>query len=221
MTEHEYHLLEVLGVETSIIRVTGGCINMEQYGAGEGRVRGHSWKAESPLVGFLGSVTRDKGVPDLIEAASILWDEGLRFSLMIAGPLVDLTLPEDKPWLHLVGELTEEEKHTFLAAIDLLVLPSRVDSFGIVLLEAWAYTKPVIGASVGGIRSLVDDGIDGLLVPFGEPPRLAEAIRRLLIDHPLALRLGAAGFRKVVEKYQCTHLLGEVERVYEDCTRRS
>jgi len=62
------------------------------------------------------------------------------------------------------------------------VLPSRTDSFGLVLLEAWQHGKPVVVANVGGPADLVTHGVDGLQAPWGDVDALAAALRRVLCD---------------------------------------
>jgi glycosyltransferase involved in cell wall biosynthesis len=83
----------------------------------------------------------------------------------------------------------------------MLLLPSRSDSFGIVILEAWAHAKPVVAADSGGIPGVIDHGVNGLLVPFGRPRELAAAIGRLLRDVALARSLGENGRRKLASEY--------------------
>jgi glycogen(starch) synthase len=103
--------------------------------------------------------------------------------------------------VRVLGLVNEQTKQNLLAACDLLALPSRVDTFGIVLLEAWLHGKPVIGAQSGGISDLVQPEETGLLVPFEDVTALAAAIRRLLTEPKLAARLGNAGRRKVLKHY--------------------
>jgi glycosyltransferase involved in cell wall biosynthesis len=95
-----------------------------------------------------------------------------------------------------LGFISDEEKRDLLDAGDVLVMPSRTDSFGIVYLEAWVYRKPVIGALAGGVPEVIHDGEDGYVVPFGDVRRLAEAIGTLLSDRALALQFGSRGFHK-------------------------
>jgi len=97
----------------------------------------------------------------------------------------------------------------------MLVLPSRVDAFGMVFLEAWAHGKPVIGARAGGIPGLIDDGVDGLLVPWGDAEALAQGVRDLLSDPSLAEQLGAAGRRKTSCHYTWEAVGAQVNRIYE------
>jgi glycosyltransferase involved in cell wall biosynthesis len=92
------------------------------------------------------------------------------------------------------------------AALDqatLLVLPSRSEGMGRVVVEAFCRARPVVASRVGGIPDLVADGVNGLLVPPGEPEALAEAVAGLLADRELAARLGEAG-RGTVEPWLAT-----------------
>jgi glycosyltransferase involved in cell wall biosynthesis len=89
----------------------------------------------------------------------------------------------------------------FYAALDIFSMPSRTDSFGIVFLEAWANAKPVVAAAAGGVVEVVRHDQNGLLVPFGDVARLAEAIGRLLVDRATARRLGEAGHALVTRGY--------------------
>jgi glycosyltransferase involved in cell wall biosynthesis len=84
-----------------------------------------------------------------------------------------------------------------------LVLPSRNEGMGRVILEAFCRNRPVIGSDVGGIADLVREGENGLLVPPQNPHALAEALVRMLSDRELAERLGA-GAREGVEPLLAT-----------------
>jgi glycosyltransferase involved in cell wall biosynthesis len=96
----------------------------------------------------------------------------------------------------------------------MLLLPSRTDSFGIVLLEAWGYGKPVIGARAGGIPGVIDNGRNGFLVEFGDVPGLTDAVRQLIEDPAHQAALGRAGLEKVNTVYQWEKVGDRVEAVY-------
>jgi glycosyltransferase involved in cell wall biosynthesis len=83
----------------------------------------------------------------------------------------------------------------------MLALPSQVDTFGVVILEAWLHGKPVIGAHASGIPDLVHNEETGLLVPFDDIGNLSAAIRRLILEPGLAVQLGMAGRRRVLQDY--------------------
>lgn len=167
---------------------------------------------QGPLVAFLGANTYDKGAFTLALATAQLAAAGTPVTVIYAGPGSDeltsflarqssdiRTLLQER--VRILGVVDETTKHQLLAACDLLALPSQVDTFGIVLLEAWAHGKPVIGANVGGIPDLVREGQDGLLTPFGAGPALADAIRKLAFTPDLAARLGQAGRERVLQDF--------------------
>jgi glycosyltransferase involved in cell wall biosynthesis len=88
------------------------------------------------------------------------------------------------------------------AAADVVVVPSVVpDSLSRVILEAMTAGRPVVGTQVGGTPELVVDGVTGLLVKPNDPPGLARAIERLLLDEPLRLTLGGKARRHVEERF--------------------
>jgi len=80
-----------------------------------------------------------------------------------------------------------------LAAADVLVCPSRIEPLGNVVIEAWAHGKPVAAAASIGPKSLIKDGLSGLLVPIDDPDALADALRHTIHDKALAARFVAGG----------------------------
>jgi glycogen synthase len=175
-----------------------------------------------PLVAFLGVVTYDKGSYHLVRAIEKLWAEGVDVDLVIAGRSVDAfdrffegLNPETQRRIPRPGVVRGQQKQDLLAAADLLVLPSRIDSFGIVYLEAWAYGKPVIGAHAGGVPDVISNGEDGLLVKFGDVEALSKAIRMLVEDPQRARDMGARGRAKVEAVYTWDRICARLSEVYE------
>lgn len=216
LTEGEAYALERLGVSADRVRVLGVPVRVEEYGRGCGEEFRRKWGVRGELVGFLGTVSEDKGVSTLIDAVGRLWKRGKRVELVVAGPSVGLRLPQCG-YLHRVGVLSEKEKHDLLAAIDVLALPSRVESFGWVYLEAWLYGKPVVGARAGGVPWVVEDGEDGILVEYGDVEGLADALAWLLNDRERARVMGERGRQKVLARFADRVILAEMEKLYEDC----
>jgi len=99
--------------------------------------------------------------------------------------------------------LTTPEVARALDEASVLVLPSRSEGLGRVVVEAFCRGRGVVASRVGGIPDLVEDGVDGLLVPPGDASALADALVRVLSDSTLAERLGAAG-RAAVEPWLAT-----------------
>lgn len=100
------------------------------------------------------------------------------------------------------GNVSEEALRGFYAAADLIVAPSRFESFGLVHLEAMMYGKPIIGCRIGGMPEVVADGEAGLLAAPGDAESLHAAIARLLDDAALRERMGAAGRRRYLDTFQ-------------------
>lgn len=161
-----------------------------------------------PCVLFIGRLNRDKGALDAVAAVQQLNRRGLTVGLALVGQ----TTPEfarayrrlsaaERRLIRPLGVLSDADKHALLAACDLLTLPSHSESFGIVLLEAWAHGKPVVAARAGGIPSLVRDGVDGLLVPYGDPAALADALTDLLTNPARRHTMGAAGRAQLAARF--------------------
>jgi glycosyltransferase involved in cell wall biosynthesis len=103
--------------------------------------------------------------------------------------------------VHFLTGLSREQIAACYARADLFALPSTGEGFGIVFLEAMAFAKPVVGAACGGTTDVVEDGINGLLVPPRHPERLAQALSRLLHDEALRTEMGRRGAEVVRQKY--------------------
>jgi glycosyltransferase involved in cell wall biosynthesis len=104
-----------------------------------------------------------------------------------------------------------------LPLLDLFVLPSLYEGFGIAILEAMAAGKPVVATAVGGIPEFVVSGETGLLVEPGHVAALAEAIGSLLHDSDRATRMGMRGRARVLAKFQMSTVVRRHEQVYEAC----
>ena len=102
------------------------------------------------------------------------------------------------------------------AASDAFVSPALgQESFGIVLVEAMAAGLPVVATAIPGYREVIDDGVEGLLVPPGDPEALASALRRLLDDPETAKSFGEAG-RARARRYSWDVVGREIEAVYDE-----
>ena len=106
------------------------------------------------------------------------------------------------------------EVPAYLAAMDVFVLPSLMEGFGIVLLEAMAAGRAVVASAVGGIPEIVEDRVTGFLVPPKDPHALAEKVQCRL-DHPeVRGEMGDAGRKRVSERFSVERMVSEVERLY-------
>ncbi|GMQ78452.1 MAG: glycosyltransferase family 4 protein [Anaerolineae bacterium] len=164
--------------------------------------------SDTPYILFIGRNSYDKGCIHAMEAVLQLNDDLNYLNLLIVGqPTAELSrfLKKEngnrKGPMRIVGVVSEERKHALLEKTLLLLLPSRTDSFGIVILEAWAHGKPVIGARAGGIADVISDGEDGFLVEFGDVGSLVKKIKLLVQDSDLRRALANNGQRKLAEIY--------------------
>ena len=103
-----------------------------------------------------------------------------------------------------------------LAAIDVLVISSRQESFGLTAIEALAMEIPVVATKCGGPEEVVEEGVTGLLIPVKDPLALADAIVSLLLDPKLARRLGENGRNHVSEHFGVDRYVHGIQRIIQD-----
>lgn len=116
------------------------------------------------------------------------------------------------------GRVGAKEVRWLMGAADVVVVPSRKEAFGIVVLEAWASGTPLIATSRGGPADIVTDNVDGLIVDPEDGPALSSAIQRVLDEPRLGERLSAAG-RETVRAYTWEVVADGYERIYERVAR--
>ena len=98
--------------------------------------------------------------------------------------------------------------------MDFMVLPSYTEGLPNVVLEAYEYKKPVVATAVGGTPEVVDDGVNGLLVPSGSPDLLAEAIKKLISSPETMKKMGEAGYKTVKMKFTFEEQCEKLEKIY-------
>lgn len=209
------------GLAPARIAVVGPGVELTHLVGGNGaRLRAH-YGLTGAVVGVLSALAYDKGAVHVVEAVRSLWRQGRAIDLVLAGAVLapfrhylDSLPANERKRIVALGAVDHQTKLDLLDAIDILALPSRTDSFGIVYLEAWTYGKPVIGAQAWGVKTVIDAGKDGLLVPFGDIDALADAIRTLAEDPELRQRLGEAGRRKVHSQHTWDHKYPLIRQIY-------
>jgi len=207
-TEFEAQTLEDLGIHPNRIHLQGMGVDLPSCTEGNSSAVRQLWQLNPNeiIVGHLANLSWDKGSTDLLLAMEILWRRGSAAKLVMAGPAMPSfeksfrSFPfKDK--VIRTGPLSPEEKKNFFASLDIFALPSRSDSFGIVLLEAWANGKPCVVYKAGGPGSLVKDQSDGLIVPCDNIDSLATALERLILNRTLSEQLGAAGSSRISQEF--------------------
>jgi glycosyltransferase involved in cell wall biosynthesis len=163
---------------------------------------------ERPVALFVGVLERYKAVDVLAEAWRLAAPRVPEAALHLVGrgtlrevaQRLVVELPAQARWDE---SLPAPEVAGALDAASVLVLPSRSEGLGRVVVEAFCRGRGVVGSRVGGIPDLVEDGVSGILVPPGDAEALADALVRALSDRQLAERLGAAA-RVAVEPWLAT-----------------
>jgi phosphatidyl-myo-inositol dimannoside synthase len=119
--------------------------------------------------------------------------------------------------VHFLENLSREQIAACYARSDLFALPSTGEGFGLVFLEAMAFAKPVVGAACGGTLDVVEDGVNGLLIPPGDAGALARALGQLLRDDQLRSKLGRGGSEFVRQNFRFDRFQAELEDILASC----
>lgn len=159
------------------------------------------------IIGYVGRLTRDKGIEELVKAYSQLSAVEPEIYLLLiggfeAGDAVDpeiIQQVEQHPRIFVTGLLLEITHYYSL--FDIVVLPSYREGFPNVALEAAAAQLPIVGYRATGTVDAVEHGVTGELVPVGSVNQLAAAIRKLIRDKPLSARMGQAARERVCREF--------------------
>jgi glycosyltransferase involved in cell wall biosynthesis len=226
-TEGERLALLAHGLREDRLVLQGMGLDRDGCTGGDRRRARAAWGAgaDEVVIGHLANNSREKGSVDLLRASERAWRRGGRFRVVLAGP----QMPNFQSFwrayrpsgpVSRLGVLDAEQKRDFFAGIDVFALPSRSDSFGLVLLEAWANGVPNVVYRAGGPPWLLRDGQDGLVVNCGDVDGLATALLTLAGDDELRRRLGESGRQRTRHEFDWPDKLDLVRRVYEEvCTR--
>jgi len=177
--------------------------------------------ADSPVVGFVGRLTRDKGVPELIEAFEMIRAAVPTVRLLLVGwfdeaeDALSAELQEQikaHPQIHLTGFVSDTAP--YYRAMDVMVLPTWREGFPNVVLEAAATGVPVVTTLATGSRDSVLPEVTGLLIPPGYPVAIGEAVLRLLRDGDLRWRMGLAARAWILEHFVDERVLGRTAAFY-------
>ena len=173
----------------------------------------------APVVGNVAALVPHKGHRYLIDAAHLVVRQipDARFVILGEGELRE----------HLERQVRDHrlEKHVLLPGFrsdvlgcikgfDLFVMSSITEGLGTSLLDAMACRRPIVATRAGGIPEIVEDGVNGLLVPPRDARALAAAIVRALEDEAVRAKMGAAGFARVSERFTVERMIEGTAAVY-------
>lgn len=222
--EMKRDILKCYDIPASRVTVIHNGVDPQKYRPRDGSRAVSNFGIRTPFVLFVGRLSRQKGVFDLLDAMETVpedttlvlvtgkpdtpgIEEDLRRALSGRGHVV--WIPEMLRDPDLVGLYNE-------AAV--FACPSIYEPFGIINLEAMACETPVVGTRVGGIKEVVVDQETGFLVPPGDPVKLGRAIARLLEDPHLAARMGKKGRLRVLQHFSWDRIAAKTLELYRSLT---
>lgn len=170
---------------------------------------------------FLGHISNQKGIYDLLEVIKKLNESGHEnIKLRVGGngeieKLSHLVIEYQlESIVDVVGWADERKKIELLKISDVLLLPSYFESFGIVVLEAMKYKLPVIVGDGGYTKELVDEGVDGFVVESGNVEQIANRILGF-INNSNIKTMGLLGYKKVESQYSDIVIVDKIKELYE------
>lgn len=205
--------------EQTVIIKGGSGVNLQRFAPRPG----HPDKAPAPVVLFASRLIAEKGLFEYVEAARMLKERGIHATFQIAGSPdtgnpssisdEDLELWRREGAVDLLGHV--ENVDDLIAQSTMVVLPSYREGTPRILLEAAAMAKPIVATDVPGCREVVDDGVNGYLVPVKSATALAEAIEKVLVAPELCAQMGEAGREKMLLEFDDQDVARRTIEVYE------
>lgn len=217
-----------LGVQPERIRVIlNGCTPVGSP-LNPRSVRRKFGMGDGPLIVSVLRLVKKKGPQYLIQALPKIKREVAQAKLAVVGEgrekpalkkLARELGVEDSVWF--LGSLPRHEVLTLVAAADVFVLPSEVEACPLALLESIALGTPAVCTRVGGIPELIEDGLEGLVVPPADPQALAEAVVQVLKDGGLAERVRANELRAARGRLSWRRAAQQTLEVYEEALKHA
>ena len=170
-------------------------------------------------IGTMGIFRRKKGFHILIEALNLLAKKNIDFSATIAGrgKRVFVYKQMCKKYnlcskLSFRGWISNQERDNYFDSFDIYVLPSRTESFGMVVVEAMARKKIVIATKCGGPQEIIDNGINGFLVENQNPQAIVDAIEHIVNNPNQMPKIQENAYKKAI-KYDINHQKYNIKKI--------
>jgi glycosyltransferase involved in cell wall biosynthesis len=176
----------------------------------------------APTIGNVAALSEHKDHSTLLAALPKVLEEVPEARLVIVGDgELRGALEKQAEALGLAGRCIlagfRSDVDALMPAFTLFCLSSRAEGLGTSLLDAMCFGRAIVATAAGGIPEAVEDGVNGRLVPAGDPGALARALAGLLLDAPRREAMAAAGRRRFEERFTADRMVDETLRIYEDC----
>ncbi|EUJ31574.1 glycosyltransferase [Listeria cornellensis] len=174
------------------------------------------------VIGYVGRLTKDKGIDDLVAAFTELATEHTNLKLLLVGDFEagDMVTPltqkriEENP--HIVKTGFVPKTASYYRLMDVFILPTYREGFGNVILEAAAANVPVITTNVTGAKDAIIPNETGLLVEAGHIAAMKKALMTLLEDNELAEKLSGNGRMRVGREFRSEIIWQQLDKVYRE-----
>lgn len=170
---------------------------------------------------YVGRVAKEKGIQFAIRSLPEIVKEVENIKLIVVGrgDYIDNLRSLAKrigveKYVLFTGGLRHSDLVNYYNIADVFILPSICENFPFVLLEAMACKRAIVASRTGGIPEIVEDGINGYLIPVGKIKQLAKKIIYLLKENESRKKFGENGRRKVLEKFTLDKMLDDTEKVF-------
>ena len=231
-TEEERQFIDLYGNPPGTLEIVAPGVEHAFFAPGEKRGARHALGIafDVPVLLFVGRIQPLKGLDVAVQALSQLQAKNAQL-IVVGGASGSEGNEEIEKVMQLARDLgvhnnirfVEPQAHhmlsTYYRAADVVVVPSRSESFGLVALEAAACGIPVVASAVGGLLTIIDDGETGYLVPGRDPALFAGHIDELLAHPTMALAMGAKAAEKA-RHYTWSFAAARLRRVYADVSTR-
>lgn len=217
VSEAERRHLVSKGLNDSVV-VAGNGLVMDNYPARDPAAARKALNVpdDAFVILFLGRKTDYKGLDIAVEAFRSIRQNHPKAVFLAVGPETDFSAAL---WARVGavdglirrGAVDESEKIDALAACDVMCMPSTGEAFGITYLEAWAYAKPVIGARIASVSSIISENANGLLVEPRDTRGLRRLIERLIEDPERGMAMGRRGYATLLGRYT----IGRIAQIIE------
>jgi glycosyltransferase involved in cell wall biosynthesis len=223
LTSHAAKFVQTFGAAKAKTMVIPNSVDTTQFRPNQGNLLEEKWGLKSPIMLFVGRMTKDKGVDILFRAFRRLAMVRPAAKLVLVGrgphesSLREMQVQLGIKNVYFLGRVPHEDMPRIYPGADLLVLPSFYEPFGNVVLEAMASGLPVVGSGIGGMAETIEHGVTGYHVTPGNSAELSDYLCRLLMDSDLRSKMSRAARQTAVRKFDDLVIARAIQEIYQKC----